>query len=60
MELPHLAVGPVLTATRAVFAQLQALRIAAAVLGGSIVALPAVAALQGDDLSDVGSLSGHS
>ena len=57
--LPHFAVGLVGPAPGAILSQLHAVRIVAAVLCRGVIALPAVAALQGDDLPDVSGFSGH-
>ena len=43
----------------AVFTQFHPVRVVPAILRRGVVALPAVAALQGDNLPDVGSFSGH-
>ena len=57
--LPHFAVGFMSPTAGAVLAQLDPLGIIAPVLAGSVVTLPAVAALQGNNLSYVCSLSCH-
>ena len=59
MVLPYLAVTFVAPATRAVLLKLQTLGVITPVFYRRVVALPAVAALQGDDLPDVGCFSGH-
>ena len=51
--------GLVATASRTVFSQFHALRVIAAVLIGGVIALSAVAALQGYDLADIGRFSSH-
>ena len=59
MRLPHLAMGLMAAATGTVFLQLQPLRVVAPVFHRSIVTLPAIAALQSDDLPNVPSSSRH-
>ena len=59
MVLPYLAVTFVAPATRAVLLKLQTLGVITPVFYRRVVALPAVAALESDYLSNVSSFSSH-
>jgi hypothetical protein len=58
-ELPHFPMYHVPAATGAVLAQLHPLGVIAPVLVGGVVAFPAIAALQGYDLTDIRGFSCH-